>query len=102
MSRYRQVLPDVSSKYGAPMGRRDFRGDPDYEYHIHLTRVRLDSGGYDSGGAYWGHGQPLYMAEAGPNGTDEVAELRVFLRASSRLEAKRLVQIDYPKASLYR
>lgn len=27
-----------------------------------LRRVRLNSGGYDSGGAYWGHGGALYEA----------------------------------------
>lgn len=27
---------------------------------LSVTRVRLDSGGYDKGGAYWGVGSPLY------------------------------------------
>ena len=29
---------------------------------VHLERVRLDNGGYDSTGKYWGVGQPLYRA----------------------------------------
>jgi len=41
--------------------------------------VRLDMGGYDEGGAYWGRGAPLYCAEA--------PEYRRFTRARSRAEA---------------
>lgn len=29
---------------------------------FHLRRIRLDSGGYDQGGAYWGHGGYLFEA----------------------------------------
>ena len=51
-----QRLPfevDVSSRYGAPMGRRsdliqNFVGK------VHLRRVPLFDGDYDRGGAYWG------------------------------------------------
>lgn len=28
---------------------------------VYTKRVRLDSGGYDQGGAYWGLGSPLYV-----------------------------------------
>ncbi len=44
---------NVSSKYGAPMGRHT---GPTISYggKITLQRVRLNSGGYDNGGAYWG------------------------------------------------
>ena len=46
-----------------------------------LACVQLDSGGYDRGGAYWGTGQPLFVAW-----DDEGGE--VYLRASSREAAK--------------
>lgn len=50
-------LSDVSSKYGAPMGRRECRHfDESKPRSISCFRVRLDNGGYDDGGAYWGHG----------------------------------------------
>ena len=52
----RQPFPynvKVSGKYGAPMGRADDEGDPDYSGKLHLRPVPLD-GGYDGGGAYWG------------------------------------------------
>lgn len=63
---------------------------------FHLRRVRLDSGGYDSGGAYWGHGKPLYEAF-----TDSGADYMT-LRASSRDSAKLEVIEDYPAARFFR
>lgn len=68
----------VSCKYGAPMGRG---GSLLAGTKTHLARVRLDSGGYDPGGAYWGIGQPLFVAW-----DDEGGE--IYLRASSREAAK--------------
>ncbi len=48
------------SQYGASMGRRS---SGELCGKISLQRVRLDSGGYDKGGAYWGTGTPLWYAE---------------------------------------
>lgn len=72
-------LPDVNSKYGAPMGRRESNIKPTGRT-VRLFRVRLNSGGYDDGGAYWGIGEPLYCA------TDGAAYLR-FIRANDRRHA---------------
>lgn len=47
---------------------------------VRVFRVRLDSGGYDDGGAYWGHYQSLYCATDGDN-------YRQFTRALSRADA---------------
>lgn len=52
---------NVSSKYGAPMGRGSSGDAP--KGKVRLFEVRLDSGGYDDGGAYWGHGKRLYCVE---------------------------------------
>jgi hypothetical protein len=88
-------ITNVSSKYGAPMGR--FTGpnflDTDAG-KIVLRRVYLDNGGYDRGGAYWGHGEPLYetMDEDG-NG--------FILRAMSRDKAKAIIWADFPDAKFY-
>lgn len=68
---------NVSSKYGAPMGRSE---SPLGHTRVRLFRVNLDSGGYDDGGAYWGHGKPIYCAQCGEGG-------RQFVRADSRLSA---------------
>lgn len=81
---------NVSSKYGAPMGRASF-GNP--ESKIRLFRVRLDSGGYDDGGAYWGLGQALYCATDG-------ADYRKFVRANSRLAA--IAELDIERHMLKR
>jgi len=53
---------EVSSAYGAPMGRRGRRANPEYNGVLRIRRVPLDSGGYDPGGAYWGTGATLWCA----------------------------------------
>jgi hypothetical protein len=81
---------NVSGRYGAPMGRASF-GTPEHaERKIRVFRVNLDGGGYDDGGAYWGHGGALYCA------TDS-ADYRQFTRASSRLAAIAEFEIERDK-----
>lgn len=46
---------------GAPLGRPS-QASPDFTGKLHLARIRLDSGGYAQGGAYWGHGGWLWEA----------------------------------------
>jgi len=75
----------VDSSRGAPMGR--FGSDESPTGRIRLFRVRLDSGGYDDGGAYWGHGAPLYCASNGRG------YLRC-IRANTRKEAAQLLGIE--------
>lgn len=59
--------PKVSSQYGAPMGRIGCH-HLDISEPLSLTRIRLNRGGYDAGGAYWGNGAPLYgLSDAGDN-----------------------------------
>ena len=65
-----------------------------------LCRIRLDSGGYDSGGAYWGIGEPLYGAETQDGLDDQV--LRLFMRATDRNDAKNKVRERFPNARFYR
>lgn len=80
---------NVFSKYGAPMGRHSSTGH-ELEHapgKLYLQRVRLDSGGYDSGGAYWGTGEPLYVA------TDH-EDTTVFVRAMTRDGAKHAVRLQ--------
>lgn len=90
-------LSKVDSKFGAPMGR--YTG-PDYlcveAGKIYLSRVRIDSGGYDSGGAYWGAGEPLWVA------SDQDGNTR-FFRAVSRDAAKREIRETFGEdARFYR
>lgn len=81
---------NVSSMYGAPMGRRSYNlnnysGEP-----LHLRRVPLNQG-YDTGGAYWGVGNPLYCAFGHLMDGDIFTH---YVRAANREEAKRLVDED--------
>lgn len=62
-------MPDTDGTYGAPMGRYNilptFNGTQYKPTKGILTRrVYLNSGGYDRGGAYWGHspGNPLFVS----------------------------------------
>jgi len=75
---------------GAMMGRAiDLPRETTAKLHLH--RVRLDNGGYDPGGAYWGIGQPLYCAW---NDDGEAA----YVRASDRAAAKAM----FPNARWFR
>lgn len=90
-------LPNVSSRYGAPMGRMDKpHVDPDSTAKWSLRRVTLDSGGYDNGDAYWGLGAPLWWAV-----TDD-GDSELFFRASNRDAAKAYVREECPAAKFYR
>ena len=93
----RNPTPPVSCRYGAPLGRMSgpFRRlDPDAGL-LYLRRVRLDAGGYDPGGAYWGHGAPLFVA------MDQAGET-AFFRARSRGAAKAELAEAVPGARFYR
>ncbi len=52
--------PKVSCKYGAPMGRYSDPIERFADSKVHLQIVSINSGGYDSGGAYWGTGIALW------------------------------------------
>lgn len=87
-------LPDVSSKYGAPMGRRDHYGRGVKSPRLTVSAVTLDSGGYDNGGAYWGGGVSLWHV------TSECGDISYFMRAPSRGQAEELARERHPGATL--
>lgn len=82
-------LSKIDCKYGAPMGRASY--GPTLSGKVRLERVYLNSGGYDSGGAYWGTGAPLYCA-SDSDGNQK------FMRASKREAAKLML----PGCKFYR
>ena len=94
----KRKLPEVNCTYGAPMGRASnaHPGLVDEPMKFYLSRVPLNSGGYDSGGAYWGWGQPLYWYE------DTEGDVDAFLRANSREHAKAQIREMYPLAKFFR
>lgn len=64
-----------------------------------LRKVRLDMGGYDRGGAYWGtneRGSILYYFE-GP-----VSDISGYVRAADREDAKTEVRKLHPNARFFR
>lgn len=87
--------PDVNCKYGAPMGRRD-RSQGEMLGRVYLRKIVLDSGGYDKGGAYWGHGLPLWYAE------DEEGDGGIYFRAPNRDAAKAYVLSLHPTVKFFR
>lgn len=79
---------------GAAMGRGSLLGVP--EGRMVLRRVRLDSGGYDSNGTYFGHADPLFWY------ADEGGNVDAMLRAKSRAEAKAKILSEIPDAKFFR
>ena len=84
---------NVSCAYGAPMGRHSAPDLDTTRGTVRLFRVHLDAGGYDDGGAYWGHGAPIYCAR------DRNGDIQT-VRATSRAHAAFL--LDIPAPSLVR
>ena len=85
-------LSKVNSKYGAPMGRPHDHSNKDAK--VRLFYVPLNSGGYDSGGAYWGIGQRLYAAVG-----DYFA---YYTRAANREQAKAVLLDEFPDLKFFR
>lgn len=98
--------PHVSSRYGAPMGRTSDHLSgliiEETDSRFTLRRVPINSGGYDSGGAYWGLGQPLFWWSVEITEGDARDECSGFFRASSRDAAKAHIVEMHPKARFYR
>ena len=82
---------------GAALGRADIchdTGEPMGK--LYLRRVRLNLGGYDPNGTYFGHGAPLYWC------SDAEGEVDFVLRARDRDEAKTKVLKKLPDATFWR
>jgi len=81
---------DVNSQYGAPMGRFEYNKPPTKARMVRLYQVKINSGGYDDGGAYWGIRETLWCAEARKDSTGQET-YRAFTRAPNRRTAMRLL-----------
>ncbi len=62
---------------------------------FYLTRIRINRGGYDSSGYYWGKGGPLYRFES------EDGEHYDYIRAVDRNDARDIVSGRYPNATFF-
>jgi hypothetical protein len=110
-----KILADnVNCKYGSPMGRANYTlrsgGKILYSFdlgyteymaalrdmpHKFLLQDARVSGGYDRGGAYWGSGQRVYLAES------ENGNIFRSFRADNRAHAYRLLREEFPHAQVY-
>jgi hypothetical protein len=84
--------PMLGAAHGRPQQRP--KGLPAQRWY--LRRVRINSGGYDEGGAYWGIGEPLWYAAS------ESGEATMFFRARDRVEARAYVVAAFPGATFWR
>lgn len=95
----------ASSIRGADMGRPNWGLPEDRETPMvmYLQRVKLDVGGYDLGGAYWGLGDPLFCAWSSTfyAGSLPVCA-RVFVRAKTRDAAKTQIKQHFTNAKFFR
>lgn len=94
-------LSVVSSRFGAPMGRRNnIPYDISTASKLHLVALKFVDGDYDKGGAYWGYnaGTSIYWAY----GETETEQIDCFIRAKNRKEAKELVRKEIKNAKFYR
>lgn len=89
-------LPKVGHAWGAPHGRRSIDQGDTLGQKLYLRHIDIDAFGYDAGGAYWGHGEPLYWC--GNRGET----VSLYMRAMSRDAAKRFVLASHPDAAFYR
>lgn len=82
-------LPDVSSAFGAPMGRRSFTGAIREPVKVQLKRLKWVDGDYDEGGAYWGYNPGDFIFWANFDHADENHDIfvrcRLFSQAKDRL-----------------
>lgn len=86
-------LPKAYDSRGSNMGRRNTNpANPNSKLYLKKLPLR---DGYDSGGAYWGLPNNLYVAY-------DADETQIYLRASSRDEAKQKLNKDYPSLKFYR
>lgn len=90
-------LDRVDASRGAPLGRDDKPSlCPNVRRKFQVMRIRLNSGGYDSGGAYWGIGPRLYWASCIDG------SIEFFFRAKDRAAAKAEVTKRHPGAYFFR
>lgn len=98
------TLSKAYNQFGASVGRRNDLPDNRQEaIKLRLAQMQMrDGGDYDTGGAYWGG----YSKTAGRMfcawGEGEEIQVRVFVRAHTRKEAKEKVRAILPNACFFR
>jgi hypothetical protein len=87
------------------MGRRGAHPGDDPHCVIRVRRLPIDSGGYDSGGAYWGGASRsagvMWIARGVDVAGDAREEITDFRRARSKAEALAAWRAEWPNARVY-
>lgn len=94
-------IKDVNCKYGAPMGRR-CENLSNIKDRVNLQKVPIDGGGYDQGGAYWDHGQQLWVCWGHEPEEQGGYMMETYIRADTRDQAKTMLLEDFPNLKFYR
>lgn len=68
------------------------RGEPDFSGKLRIRSVRLNRGGYDTYGQYFGEGEPVFLIES------DDGEISHHVRAPNRSKAKAIAREMYPLA----
>ncbi len=91
------ITSKVNCQYGAPMGRCSWNNicDQSFNGRFYLQNARLDRGGYDAGGAYWGIGKQVFLYRAADD------SISGSLRAYSRKDAKLQILALHPDAKFF-
>lgn len=63
---------------------------------VYLTKVHINSQGYDDSGCYWGAGQPLYCAD------HDDWDRPIYTRADNREHAKDIIRKRHPSATFFK
>lgn len=95
-------LENACSRRGAQMGRCDILPENTHEtVKLSLVKLQWQDGDYDQGGAYWGQTPGTWIFRAvGDTKYDGITE--VFVRATSREDAKKNILLKMPGARFYR
>lgn len=104
------LLPDANTTYGAPMGRSTVRPTElipilqESSFTMYLTEVKLNSGGYDRGGAYWGLSDGTGSLLVAHTVVEIMGEARVFkdFYRGSRDKVKAEIREEFPFVRFYR
>lgn len=100
------ATPNVNCRYGAPMGRASDNLSAlvimPTDGPMTLQCVKVNYGGYDAGGAYWGCGLPLYWWSIEIVEGDSRDECSGYFRAYDRAAAKAHIRELQEHVKFYR
>jgi hypothetical protein len=89
-------LPKAYSSRGADLGRSSSHPGLEPTGPLTVRRIPIDAQGYDSGGAYWGTGNPLYCL----TGESDEETIESFYRAADDADAIAHAGKLYPGAEI--